>query len=143
MALQFPNDWDIPHEGPDEDIGSIMQWVNERFPAFENQEKERIRRVLRVFEECTEFCMAAGVQSHQLITVLQFVAGKEQSAPGSEPVEYADLLITLAAYENRTGINSQQAVNYKMRKNRQRPKEHTDRAQEERTKRGLDPLNIA
>ena len=93
---------------------SIVQWCKDTFPQYQSREMLAIA----ILEEAIELAVAVGVPKSEI--ALQCLDGTRKPVSEPFPGEVADLGINLLSFAAHEGIDLSQAMNDKMKKNRER-----------------------
>ena len=102
---------------------TVYDWAVDTFPSEDTQRG----RVIHVVEEAVELGYAAGLELHDLQTILVVVLAKcRMQRTVNDREEAADLLACLFAYAEQQQFDVLDAMNNKMELNRSRPQSYYD-----------------
>lgn len=115
---------------------SVSDWCS-IFPPRDNEPHHRFSRLL---EEVVELGVALGVDDTRMQDIVEIAFQKSlQDFARRDQVEgeSADVMITLMVLQSRLGINSQQALDDRMARNRARPPAYYAERQRIKAEQGL------
>ena len=101
---------------------SVSSWIKLTFPEWAGS-----HRVLAIVEEAVELGLAAGLTKEQIQSAVDLSVGQSErrAAAGTPPEavqgEIADIQLNLWAYAEENGIDTNIAVDEKMKRNRAKP----------------------
>lgn len=98
---------------------TVGRWVEETFPG---GDPESPRKALRALEECVEMCVAAGAAAIEVREAVSKALAENPHGRRPEKVaqEAADVLIVLYGLAHLRGFDLSDAIDQKMKTNRQR-----------------------